>query len=150
MSNDQHTFRASLQLLNHYKFEVDFGEMGQLYTDEPPPLGTGQGPNPGTLLITAIANCLAASLLFALRKFHHDPGQLRADVIGSMQRQDGRWRVSQVKVSLYLQKPIADPSQLQRALAQFEDFCIVTQSVRQGIPVQVSVLDADQQLIHQA
>jgi len=30
---------------------------------------------------------------------------------------------------------------LPKALEQFEAFCIVTQSVRQGIPVQVEVVD---------
>jgi hypothetical protein len=30
----------------------------------------------------------------------------------------------------------------ERCLEQFEDFCIVTQSIRQGIPVSVSVVDA--------
>ncbi|HET9820988.1 MAG TPA: hypothetical protein VFQ16_04115 [Burkholderiaceae bacterium] len=31
---------------------------------------------------------------------------------------------------------------LDRCLQQFEDFCVVTESVRRGIPVQVRVLDA--------
>ncbi|MFC7002908.1 hypothetical protein ACFQMB_16630 [Pseudobowmanella zhangzhouensis] len=34
---------------------------------------------------------------------------------------------------------------LQRALAQFEDFCIVTQSVRSGIDVTVNVTDKQNQ-----
>ncbi len=32
----------------------------------------------------------------------------------------------------------------------FEDFCIVTQSVRQGIPVHVEVKDAKGKVVHQA
>ena len=31
---------------------------------------------------------------------------------------------------------------LERALAQFEDFCVVTQSVRAAFPVDVRVLDS--------
>jgi len=33
--------------------------------------------------------------------------------------------------------------QLERVLDQFESFCTVTQSVGQGIPIQVRVLDGD-------
>ena len=56
-----------------YRFEVDFKTPGQplLLTDEPAPLGGGAGPNPARLLGAAVANCLAASLLFSLRKFRN-------------------------------------------------------------------------------
>ncbi len=37
----------------------------------------------------------------------------------------------------------AQMEHLDRILAQFEAFCIVTQSVRDGIPVNVSVVDAE-------
>ena len=39
--------------------------------------------------------------------------------------------------------PAAQMEHLDRILAQFEEFCIVTQSVRDGIPVNVPVVDAE-------
>ena len=36
---------------------------------------------------------------------------------------------------------------MERCLGQFEDFCVVTQSVRQGIPVTVEVVDAAGKLV---
>jgi hypothetical protein len=38
---------------------------------------------------------------------------------------------------------------LDRCSAQFEDFCIVTGSIRQGIPVSVKVKDAAGRVVHE-
>lgn len=136
---DTSTFSVDLRLQQDYQFLIDFGGMGELLADEPAPLGQGAGPNPTRLLAAAVANCLAASLLFALRKFHDDVTDLRATVQGTLERQDGRWRISQLDVTLNLPQALETLPHLERAMAQFEQFCVVTQSVRQGIPVTVSL-----------
>lgn len=69
---------VNLKLVEGYKFEVDFGDFGTITTDEPEPLGTGSGPSPSQLLAAAVANCMAASLMFAVRKYKGDPGQMSA------------------------------------------------------------------------
>jgi hypothetical protein len=56
---------------------------------------------------------------------------------------DGRMRVLNMLATLHLGVPVAQLAQLERVLGQFEGFCTVTQSVGQGIPIQVRVLDAD-------
>lgn len=146
---EQPQFSVELRLLDGYKFEIDFGEAGQLFSDETPPLGEGTGPNPSRLLAAAVANCLAASLLFAVRKFKEDPGQVKAVVHGELERQDGRWRIGKLQVELQLGHNAVEIPHLERALSQFENFCVVTQSVRQGIEVSVQVRDSDGQLVHQ-
>ena len=54
----------------------------------------------------------------------------------------GRWRITHIGVDLQLADPAELLQHLDRVLAQFEDFCIATQSVRQGIAVDVTVHDA--------
>lgn len=137
------TFEVNLELIDNYKFNVDFGEFGQLITDEPEPLGGSEGPNPSSLLAAATANCLAASLMFAIRKYKGDPGKVTARVTGHLERIDGRLRVSRMDVELRLGNSAASMEKLDRVLAQFEDFCVVTQSVRSGIEVNVHVRDKD-------
>lgn len=138
---DMEPFSVALTLLDGYRFEVDFGETGQLVTDEPEPLGANTGPNPSHLLAAAAANCLAASLSFAIRKFKEDPGKVTATVEGHLARKNGRWRIDHLDVQLRLGNAAADIVHLERALSQFEDFCVVTQSVREGFPVNVRVFD---------
>ncbi|MEZ4325436.1 MAG: OsmC family protein [Polyangiales bacterium] len=142
MSENQ-TFTVSLELIENYRFQVDFGDFGQLLTDEPAPLGDGQGPNPGRLLAASVANCLAASLLFAVRKYKEEPGKVRAEVTGTMARVEGRQRITHMAVQLTLGNAAANIPHLERVLAQFEDFCVVTQSVRRGVEVAVTVVDSE-------
>lgn len=133
-------FNIKLELLENYIFKVDFGDFGDIITDEAPPLGSGEGPNPSGLVAAAVGNCLCASLLFALRKFKDSPTGIRAEVKGEMERQEGRWRIAQMHVRMQLDDPQL-LEHLPKALEQFEDFCIVTQSIRKGIPVNVEVVD---------
>ena len=139
------TIRIHLKHQADYRFEVQFEgtEIDPLLTDEPPPLGGGTGPNPARLLGAAVANCLSASLLFALRKFGNEPGHLQATCALAPQRNEqGRWRIQSMEVEIQLGVPWASLKHADRALAQFEDFCIVTQSVRGGIDVKVRVIDS--------
>jgi uncharacterized OsmC-like protein len=147
MSESTKTFDVSLKLLENYVFEVDFGEFGNVMTDEPPPLGGGEGPNPSAMLAAAVANCMAASLLFAMRKHKDDPGELRAVVTGTVERVEKFLRVTRLDVKLHLGKAQADLPSLVKAVSQFENFCVVTQSVRHGIEVSVEVFDASGELI---
>ena len=128
-----------------YRFEVHFDNpaVPMLTTDEAPPLGGDAGPNPARLLTVAVANCLSASLLFALRKFKNVPGPLRASATTSLVRsEENRLRVGRIQVDVHLGVAATELKLLERALAQFEDFCVVTQSVRAAFPVDVRVLDS--------
>ena len=126
-----------------YQFLVDFGSaLPQLLADEPAPLGQGAGPAPDHMLLAAVANCLSASLLFSLQKFKQDPGTLVATATPEMGRNaDKRLRITGINVKLELGQAAADIQHIDRVLAQFEDFCTVSMSVRQGIAIQVQVTD---------
>lgn len=127
-----------------YRFLVDFGEgIPALQADEPMPLGGGAGPSPDQLLLAAVTNCLSASLFFALTKFKQDAGGIVTTGTAHIERDENkRLRVKEIAVSVRLGKAGAEIEQLDRILAQFEAFCTVTESVRRGIPVAVTVEDS--------
>lgn len=138
------TPEVELVQLSDYRFASRFGPgLPELQADEPPPLGTAAGPSPVQLLAAAVANCLSASLVFALRKFHLAAEPVAASARASVGRNNaGRLRVQRIAVTLTLGARAEAVADLERALARFEDFCTVTQSVRAAIPVDVEVRDA--------
>ncbi len=138
------TATVSLQQQVDYRFEIRFGEnIPNLIADEPAPLGKGEGPSPAQLLCASVGNCLSDSLLFALRKFKQAPEPLRCEVTAEVGRNpEGRLRILSVHATITLGVVASSLEHLDRALAQFEEFCTVTQSVRQAIPVRVTVIDA--------
>jgi organic hydroperoxide reductase OsmC/OhrA len=142
MSATNERFAVSLTLQEGYAFTVDFGEEHgpPLVVDEAPPLGRGRGPNPARVLAAAIGSCLGASLLFCLRKAHIEPVGLRTIVDGTFVRNEhGRLRIGKIEVHLDPQLAADQPERMSRCLELFEDFCIVTESVRAGIEVDVTV-----------
>lgn len=144
-------FRIELVQQGDYRFAVRFDNpvVPVLVTDEPPPLGADAGPNPSRLLAASVANCLAASLLFAMRKFGNEPGPLavRANVTLGRNAQK-RLRIARIGVDIHLGVPASAIAMRERILAQFEEFCIVTQSIRAAVPVDVRVLDVTGAVLH--
>lgn len=138
------TVTVRLEQRRDYQIENHFGGgVAVLLGDEPPPLGQGAGPEPVQLLAAAVGNCLMASLLFALRKYKQQPEPLRAEVSAEVGRNpQGRLRVLSLAARLTLGVPVEALDHMERVLTQFESFCTVTESVRQGIPVTVEVFDA--------
>lgn len=144
--NESTSFKLELEQLQDYEFRVkfDWPEVPDLLLDEPAPLGGSAGPNAARLIGAAVANCLSASLLFCMRKFKQSPGKLRAEVTGDIARNErGRMRIRRFDVTIRLADAAGAIRHFDRCLTQFEDFCVVTESVRKGIPVGVRVLDGE-------
>ncbi|MCK6434942.1 MAG: OsmC family protein [Burkholderiaceae bacterium] len=142
MSDETVTVR--LHQRQDYQFDAHLGDgLPPMLCDEPPPLGQGTGPSPTQLLASAVGNCLAASLLFALRKYKQSADPLACEVtLHTGRNAERRLRVLDIQVRITLGVPAEAVDHLERILGSFEDFCTVTASVRAAIPVQVQVFDA--------
>jgi len=98
------------------------------------------------LLAAAVGNCLSDSLLFALRKFKQTPEPLHCTVDAEIGRNEQkRLRVLKMTAALHLGVPASSLEHLDRVLDQFEAYCTVTQSVGQGIPIELHVFDSSGQ-----
>lgn len=143
------TVSITLSQQSDYQFLVDFGPgIRTIVSDEPAPLGLNEGPAPSHMLVAAAANCLAASLLFSLRKFKQTPEPITAIATGHMGRSpDGRLRMLSIDVGLTLGCPAEEMEHLQRVLDTFEQFCTVSQSIQSGVKVNVSVQDTEGKML---
>jgi len=95
------------------------------------------GPNPSKLLASAVLGCMSASLVFCVGKkgLKFDDFESEAEYVA--ERNDkGFWRVKEINVKL---KPTTNDESVIKRLKHcekfFEDYCVITQSVRQGITV---------------
>jgi organic hydroperoxide reductase OsmC/OhrA len=134
--------RVTVQREENFRFRVRFnhGRVPDLFTDEPPPLGGGEGAGPKELLASAIGVCISSSLLFCMQKAHLEVRDLEAEVsVETGRNAEGRLRIQRVDVRV---SPTVTPEvreRMGRCLELFESFCTVAESVRAGFPVEVEL-----------
>jgi organic hydroperoxide reductase OsmC/OhrA len=96
----------------------------------------------------AEASRSASRLLFAHGKFKEDPGALTTTAVCEIGRNEkNRLRIKAIEVTMTLGVPPESLGHLDRVLAQFEDFCTVSQSLRAGIPYTVAVKAPDGRIV---
>lgn len=135
-------FEIEIEQKKGYEFRIRFDKehYPELTVDEPAPLGADGGPNPSRLLAAAVGNCLSASLLFCASRARVPVGPVRAKVRAELTRNErGRLRIARMSVEIDPNIPEEQRENAKRCLALFEDFCVVTQSVREGLKVDVTV-----------
>jgi len=146
-------FTIHLEQQDAYQFDINFNlpNVTHLTADEPTPLGKGGGPNASRLLVAAAANCLSAGLLFCLTKENAPAHSLKTEATGHVERnKQGRLRVSLITIKLTLNSKLAHIERLDKCLHNFEQFAVVAASIRQGIPMQVSVVNEAGEVLHQS
>lgn len=151
--SEQHNFSLELERCNNYEFETrfDWEHVAPLIVDEPKPLGCSKGPNASRLLAAAVGNCLSASLLFCLSKAKIEVKGMQTKVTGAHVRNEkGRLRIGKIDVHISVDTDAETPQRLERCLGLFEDYCVVTASIRKGIEVGVTVSDQAGNHLHQA
>lgn len=141
MSDAGH-FTIDVEQIDGFEFRVRFDKEAfpALSLDEPPPLGHDKAPNASRILAAAVGNCLAASLIFSLKRQGIIAKGISARVETDLIRNDQkRLRIGKLNVTISAPLGLEHSEAIQQSLSTFEDFCVVTQSVRQGIDVQVKV-----------
>jgi len=149
--SEEGRFTIHLEQLEDYQINVrfDWKKAADVLMDEPPPLGEASGPNASRMLAAAAANCLSASLLYCLAKEEPPARSLRTEASCILIRNDKkRLRIGGMEVRLIVSDELKESKRFDRCKELFEDFCVVSASIREGIPIKVSVQDQAGAVLH--
>jgi len=142
--SEEITTKVALSLYEEMIFKCDLGDMNvkDCYIDDTHDYEVDMlGPNPSRLLGLALLGCLSASFIFCLKKKDLTLKDLKADALIHIGKNEkGFLRV--LKIDVNIRTLIDDPDTKKRAeqcRKMFEQYCTVTQAVREGIDVNVNV-----------
>jgi len=138
-------FEVQIEQVRDYEFRVrlDKPQYADILLDAPAPVGRDEVPSPSRLLAAAMGHCLASGLLFCARKVGLTVGPIEAKLHMQLVRNErGFPRVGKVTVEIDPHIPESEREDAARCLAMFEDYCMVTASVREGVDVEVRVKGA--------
>ena len=133
---------TKLRLIDGYQFNVesDVEYIPNFLVDETKPDGEGMGPNPTRLLSAAVGHCMSSSLIFCLKKARVRINDLQTKVTTNLYRNDQkRLRIKSIDIEIQLEVNEEDKQRVPRCLKLFEDYCTVTQSIRNGVEVNVNM-----------
>jgi uncharacterized OsmC-like protein len=133
---------TTLKFLGGYRFKAEFDAAGipDMVVDELAPLGEGTGPNPTRLLSVAVGHCLSSSLLYCLQKARVKVKNIQTVIRANVKKNEqGYRRIKNIEVKIDLDVDEEDKARVPRCIEIFENYCTVTESVRKGISVNVSI-----------
>lgn len=145
-----HTFSMKMEKTGPMEFKTTFDKdhFPDLFFDEPPTAGGNDNyPNAVRILTAAVMNCLSASLTFCLTKSKLPMEQFELTATASTttdRNEENRIRVKNIDVKLQpVFKNEANSAEfknkIQRCVSIFQDYCVVSASVKQGIDITTNV-----------
>ncbi len=137
--------KVTVEWLEDLTFKLNFGNpvLPELKIDETHDVESPEavGPDPSKLLVSAVMGCLNASFAFCLKKARIPlKGMKAVGELTSERNEEGFWRVKKIDVELVPEIAIDKGiPRMERCMEIFHNYCTITESVRQGIPVDVTI-----------
>lgn len=135
------SYEVKVEWVEGFKLKLKVKDFPEILLDEPPEMGgTDTGPCPISLFAASIASCLLASYLYCAKKARVKLREAHATAKAETEWEKGRMRIKRVHVKMEL-TPAGSISEKRAKLCSkvFRQFCIVTESVIRGVPVEVEI-----------
>lgn len=141
-------FEAELNWIKNFVFEITVDDFPKFYMDELQPVGEDSAPNPADYLLVSVGGCIASSFLYSALKFSIPLKKLQVKVRGEYVRKNNRIRVGKINVELHIDLDVEKTSyeDLELCVNAFRKYCIISESVKEGIPMDISLVIGDRVL----
>ncbi len=137
-------------ILNYDKglhFDASIRHFSNIHVDEPESFhGTDLGPSAIEYILVGIGGCLGSSFVYCLLKQNIKIKKLRIIVDGKMKHKGPKFRLRLVNVNIEIRFSPEDDElneEIKNCIEIFQDHCVVSNPIINGLPIQVNVSQAD-------
>ena len=139
--------RVKATLLENIAFKVKIKDFPEFIMDEPESFhGDDRGPSSAEFLLVAIAGCQGVSFQFCLQKFRIEVEEMTVTVESKMKHvfheEYEREILNIIHINVIIDVKLKNPEDeedLLECFGVYQKYCVVTTSIRRGIPVDVKL-----------
>ena len=135
--------KISLKFSENLHFIAKARRFNDIHIDEPESFhGTDLGPSSVEYVLIGIGGCLGSSFIYCLQKKKIEIENLEIEIDGKLKHTGPKMNLRLVNVDVQLIFTPKKGKQLEiinQCIKKFFDYCVVSNSIIQGIPINVSV-----------
>ena len=135
--------KVSVKYSENLHFTASARHFGDLHLDEPESFhGTDLGPSPVEYLLIGIGGCLGSTFAYCLQKQDVEIDALEVIVDGQLKHSGPKMSLKLVNIEaelLVTAKDGGSSGKIEQCIKTFLDYCIVSNSITQGVPLDVKV-----------
>ena len=135
--------KVTLKYSEQQHFIASARHFNDIQVDEPESFhGTDKGPSPVEFFLIGIGGCLGSTFTYCLQKQNVEIDTLEVVVDGQLKHAGPKMllRLVNIEAELLITARDNDSSEkIEQCIKTFREYCIVTNSITQGVPLDVKV-----------
>lgn len=135
--------KVSIKYSENLHFTASARHFDVIHLDEPESFhGTDIGPSPVEYFLIGIGGCLGSTFTYCLQKQNVEIDTLEVVVDGQLKHAGPKMslKLVNIKAELLIAAKDGQPSEkIDQCIKTFRDYCIVSHSITQGIPIDVNI-----------
>jgi len=135
--------KVTLNYSEKQHFIASARHFDEIHIDEPESFhGTDKGPSPVEFFLIGIGGCLGSTFAYCLQKQNIEIDALEVVVDGHLKHAGPKLSLKLVNIEAELlisAKDDDNSEKIELCIKNFQDYCIVTNSITQGVPIDIKV-----------